>query len=337
MGVIALNLANQAYEAKGKENTAVLNMAAAMVQTTGQYVVETEPAAVKDLRANLETIAANLRSTNPAALASATAAVLADFRGILRVYRDRASAYLARIRHELASTSEALAGVLAGIQADSGETDRMLADEVANLRRLAHCDDLAEIRTGLEKSSTTLAEYAERLRREKDAIITQLKSEIQSLHRSLDEAQRITRANATTGLISKSDFTRHVRRKLVSDEKIGVVHLSIRNLHDLTDTYPDSAVSEVLMAFARRMKNVIPPTACAGEWGETDFCVATPESALASTASRLEKACPGRYVLMCDGSSRTFELKAVITPIVPNPAEDPEALLARLDELCASR
>jgi GGDEF domain-containing protein len=336
MGVIALNLANQPYEAKGNENTAVLNMAAAIVQTTGQYVVETETAAVKDLRTNLDTIAARLRSANPATLASATAAVLADFRGVLRAYRDRASAYLDRIRHELASTSEALAGVLAGVQADSGETDRMLSDEVANLRRLARCNNLVEIQTGLEKSSTTLAEYAERLRREKDAIITQLQSEIQALHRSLDEAQRITRANAVTGMISKSDFTRHLRRKLVSGEKIGVIHLSIRNLLDLSGAYPDSALPEILMAFARRMKNVIPPTASSGEWGDADFCVATPEAALASTASRLEKACPGRYVLMCDGSSRTFELKAVITPIIPNPSEDPEVLFARLDELCAS-
>ncbi len=333
MEVIALQLQHPIEQDSAAAGPPAIEMAASLMQTAAQYAVETDASATKLFRSHVDTITAQLRENSPSALGTTVASVLSDFRGAIRAYRDQTSAYVDRLRQELVSTSEALAGLLTGVQSGSSESDRMLAQEVSKIRGLAQCDSIADIRVGLEKSTQSLTQYADRMRREKDAIIAQLQSEIQTLHRSLDEAQRASRANAVTGMMSKDDFIRLVRRKMIGGERIGVIHIALRNLHELSGEFPDSARQELVIAFSRRMKNVIPPTANPGEWGDAVFCIVAPDSTVGPTSVRLESACSGRYVLMCNGSTRKFELRASITPILPVSSDDSETLFARLHEL----
>ena len=305
------------------------------VESISQYSVETDAEALQLLRENLALTVSRIKAAAAEPLETVTA-FASDIRGILRVYRDRSDVFMQRMRLDVKAVRSPGqpfvddAGRNVQERTDAGGRDRPSAEPALVVRPRGVAERSPANRAQPGRVCRTVAA-------EKDSIIAQLKSEIQTLHRSLDEAQRAAKLDPVTGMSRKDELVRVLRRKVVAGESFGVIHVSLQNLHELACEGTAAAVEEILVAFSRRMHNVVPGNAEAGEWDRHTFCILCPEDAIGVASARVERSCSGRYVYMQEGISHSFNLRAVVSCLGRQATEDADSLLERLEQRIAAR
>lgn len=301
-----------------------------IVRAISEYSIETDSEPLRRLRENLAHIGARLVALPNEPANGALETIASDIRAALREYRDHGFAYVSRLRDELSTVSEALATLLSTVQGGSSSETR-LQNELGKLRSLAGCSDIQTIHTVLQQSASTLAQYADEMRRERDAIIAQLKAEIQELHKSLEDARYSSKLDASTGVCRRNEFVRLLRRKIVGGESVGIAFIRISNFHKLCQIAHPTAASEVMSAFLRRAKNVLPSAAVIGSWDERTCFVLSGSEGLQTLSKRLRSACVGRYVYIHHGAGQSFDLSGTTGHMAPNTGEDVDSFVERLD------
>jgi GGDEF domain-containing protein len=298
------------------------------VEAISRHAVEVDAQTVRQFRTNLKRISERFRSAP-----SQTDVVKADINDALRDYSAGATTYIDKIRSDLAETSESLTTLLATFQRDDTDVEKRLTTEITHLRSLQQVISLEVIREGLKRSTVRLGECAEQVRREKDAVIAQLKSEIQTLQQSLDHARRAETLDVLTRVYKKDEFVRLLRREIVRGAEVGVIHVRLQKFFQLAATHPPAVIEELVSAFSKRMENAVPPEAISGRWANDVFCVVVPDPLLRSASAALGKACIGRYVCTQDGMARGIEVTATITCLSRQKDDELDDLLMRFDQI----
>lgn len=242
-----------------------------MLEAIRQYSIETDPAAIQQLRSDLACITERVRTVMTAPQDVVISAVPADVRGALRDYRDQALVYLDRLRSDLEGTADALHQLLSTMQGDGSDSEHALEKEIASLRDAASLPHLDSIREAIRRSAGILSGCVERLRQEKNSVIVQLQGEIQTLQQSLDRVQRAATVDASTGVYKKEEFVRLLRREVVSQAEVGVLHIRLRNLQQLKASNSEPVLRCLVTAFAKRLKSKVTVQAVAGRWDEDVF------------------------------------------------------------------
>lgn len=296
------------------------------IQLIRHYTVETEAEAVKQLREALTELHARVQTC----VESPPPQFASDLRGILRNYRDCAASYIHHLRQDIRSTSETLSTLLDVIQTGTSASQATLRNEIDHLQTLIKSEDIEEIRAGVEKSTVALAECAERVEREKNSLICQLKIEILELHRSLEEAQQKASVDPVTGMLRKREFIRLVRRSLIAGDPIGIICVRLENIRALRDN-DESAQPEILGAFSRRLRNVVPREAHIGAWNDGTVCIMAAAQSMPAVSGRIAGSCGGRYVYAHGSKSYTFNLKIDVSSVTREPADDADAFVSKID------
>lgn len=330
--MISIRNAVSEYEQLTKLVTNAGDVLVRTLDAQGQYVVETEAGAVERFRANLSNISDQVRTAMDRHDESALSSLSASIRGAFRDYRDRASAYLQRLRHDLSQATETLHDLVLSFQSNGTEAEDKLQNEIAGLQGLQTESDIAAIHHHLRQTTERLEQCIEQIRNEKIAITAQLMSEIRTLQHSLEEAHRAATLDET-GVLKQDEFERLLRREIVAGRQIGVIHIWLRNLHGIIESVPDPVISELLSAFCKRARNVVPPEALFGRWRSDIFCIALPQPLMRSVAARLAKSCIGSYVCMDNGSARTVILHGPVTSFSIDADADVAAVVRKLHQL----
>ena len=298
-----------------------------------QYVVETDPASVELFRAHLnrsiQLLGPCVDSPDPALIAEMPSRVRAE----LREYRDRAACYIDKLREDLATTASALHEMMQNFQNDDSQAEQQLTTELVHLHALARTDDLAEIKLGVQKSVASLRDCIEQMRREKTAIIAQLKDEIRVLQRNVEEAQRAAAMEAVTGVYKRDEFQKLVRREIVAERQICVINLWLSNFNELRLTNTPALIDQLLIAICKRMKSVLPSEAVVGRWQDDVFCVLLPSTLVKRTLPDLMQSCIGRYLCMDDGAAVTLHLQLTATCVTPENKASVSTFFERLQQL----
>src|SRR5258708_7109145 len=219
-----------------------------------------------------------IKSADDAPLALLDFDLSATVRGELRDYRDRAARYIDRMREELTGANEALNEILLSIEGGGAHSEGCLKEEIGRLRSIADSSDLAEIRSRVEQSAASLQKHAEQLRREKDAVIAQLKDEIRVLHKAAEQSKRAAATDPTTGLCRRDEYETLIRRSIVADQEFSVIHVWLQNLHALSSSYSPAIMDQALTAISRRLQNVVPPESVLSRWRSDVICVTEPNA-----------------------------------------------------------
>jgi GGDEF domain-containing protein len=97
--------------------------------------------------------------------------------------------------------------------------------------------------------------------------------------------------------------------------------------------YPRPVLDQLLAAFSKRLRNLIPPEAAAGRWTSDVFCVILPNPLIRSICSEVAKSCGGRYACVSDGSAVSIHIQMAVTALSRREHEDVYELIKRLDLL----
>ena len=164
-------------------------------------------------------------------------------------------------------------------------------------------------------------------------MIAQLHAEIQTLHRSLDEAQRAATLDSLTGFLNRGEFERLLRRDLAIDAQVGVLHIVMPDLPALAAFHPAAVMRELVSSFSKRLTNAVPSGSQLGRWSEDVFCVEAAEPLLRSLSTTVATRCSGTYVCAADGRAVTIPMYPTVTVVRSTDAEGPDALVRKLDRI----
>jgi GGDEF domain-containing protein/uncharacterized coiled-coil protein SlyX len=331
--MISLKRSMDSYETLRALATKSASGVLATLDSLSQYTVETEKAAVEQFRSNLGALSERLRKAAGEQLEAEFEQMPSDLRGILRVYRDRAERYIEGLKSDMKATSQALYQLLESIQGGDGDAESKLKAEVAQLESALRLDSVESMRAAIRGSVSRIGECVILMQREKHAIVGQLKNEIMVLQNRVEDLQRAATLDPATGISSKVEFVRLLRRAMTSGKEIGVMHLWLRNWRQLCQSSAAPMLDELIAAFAKRMKNAVPRETIAGRWRDEIFCLALPARELRTVSAAVATACSGIYACVHDGRTHRLALQCAVTCLVVHQGEELDALLARIEKI----
>ena len=281
------------------------------LESVAQYAVETEPEAVSQFQSDLSAIGDRLRLAADHPEQTEIATLRSDIRATLRDYRDWAAAFIGRLRQDMNATAEALSSLLMNIQGEGGSAEGSLQNEISHLHTLTSLTSLGAMREGINRSTVRLVECVSQLRKEKESIIVQLRDEINVLHQAVDEARRASTLDSLTGVSSRDELVRFLRRALESRTSVAVVHIWLQNLPKLAKIHEKAVCNALLSAFSKRMKSAVPPDAISGRWADDVFCVLVPSGSVRVVSESIAQSCIGCYTWIANGRTRSLALQGV--------------------------
>lgn len=298
----------------------------ATLDAARQYVIPTDPASVKGFRAHLTSIVGEVESVhNPDG--ECLYSVTSRIREAWRAYHDHAAVYVDQLRASLASTTDVLREMLTSFQSGDSDAEKQLKTEILRLRSADELKDLDEMRACVRRSVGSLASCVDSLRREKDVVIAQLRDEIRTLQKSMEEEHRAAAMDAATGAHQRPEFEKMVQREIVRNQPVTVVRLWMQNMQTLTARNP---VDQILRAFCKRAYEVV-PAGTMGRWQENVFCILLPTPAARNASTALAKKCAGIYAYMDGDQPRTLHLQVAVTCFSCPPSADVQTFLKNID------
>src|SRR5205823_10114422 len=94
---------------------------------------------------------------------------------------------------------------------------------------------------------------AEQFKREKESVIVQLRDEIRTLQKSVEQAQRAARVDDLAGCYNREEAERLIRREIVSGRPTTVLHIWLRNFDLLRDLYRVGVLDQLVVSFSKRV------------------------------------------------------------------------------------
>lgn len=328
-----LSLKRSLDEAEARRQLALTynRVVCSTLESIKQYVIETDKASAKQFRNYIGQTLDLMRASHDAPTAEAAEEWTANVRGVLRDHRDHVTRYIERMRGDLSITAQTLNEMMQAVQ--EGGSENRLQDEINRLQSAVHSNSLIEIRTGVQRSLESLSGCVEQLRREKDSVIAQLKDEIRTLHRAAEQTRYVALGDAATGVYKREEFVKLVRREIVAGRAIGVVHIWVRNLQEMSGSHSPSIIDQLLAAFCKRVRNSIPAETTLSRWTSDVFCIILPAALTQQVAAEVLGSCAGQYSCMQEGASRTLYIQVQTTCAYSRSNEDPDDFVQKLESL----
>ncbi len=303
------------------------------LESVRQYAVETDRDTVEGFRNHLGAIIKRVRACVDSQETDSLNQTRTDIRCQLRDYRDRATRYIEHLRLELKNTGTALNELLSSCQADTG-SEQMLKEQVKQIRGLESARDLEDVRISARRIATAVAQCAEQIKREKDSVILQLRDEIRTLHKAMEQAERAAKADEITGCYNRAEMERLIRREMVGKRSFTVVHVWLRNFEQLRGFTPVGIMDQLAISFSKRAVSIAKGTAL-GRWESDVFCLIAENGAAKELSSDVMRRCSGTYACNQGDGSVTLNLQLTATLFAPPPGSDVEAVFKKIQNLKA--
>lgn len=286
--------------------TIALDCYLAAVSNVSHYAVELDAAITAPHRKYLSDLAAELEDASPEALAESRSTV----RGLLRQYRDQAAQYLAGLRDQLSSTSQALREIVERLSQCDTEHDDKLRSALVQLREVAGSPEGRAVRTAVREVADHIELSLEEMRKQHQFTVAQLQTEMRLLHNRIDSLETAASIDEAT----KFSNRRFLAEYLGAAPAAGTCFLvlKMRGLAEARARLGAVIADEVIATFGRRLRNTVPKESVVGRWSEQDFLAivpATVKPADKSLISRFAEHLSMPYACMIGG-------KVVRVPIV---------------------
>lgn len=299
------------------------------LQSVRQYMVETDPIGVEAFRSWADAVIGKVESCLKVPKPAAFDELRTTIRAGLREYRDRAARYIDELRKTAAATTAALEQMLATLQCGDSDGEAQIKNEINRLESLRSLNDLNEMRAALEERVSSLAACVERLKREKDLVVAQLRDEIRILHTAIEQPRAAAAKDALTGALIRQEFQKALARELNAGRAIIVFRLDLQGLRN----FPKRIITDQLVtAVYRRALQMLPSENIVGRWREDVFCILAHSGVVhENLAADLERKCGGWYVCMEGSNARKLYLEVMTDRFTFAPQTDAEFAFRALD------
>lgn len=287
------------------------------IRAAADYAVELDPTQIAELRQNLNRIREQLET---AAGAEDFQSVQANFRGELRLYRDRAAEFLERMSQELQSSAAAMQSLAASLTANGSDYEAALGAGLRSLSSVQESDDLSYIKQTTRSAAATITESWEQLRRANTLVTAQLHDEIRALHREIETERRALYTDASSGAWTREKLNLRIEDNLSGDDAFCLIMAQITNLKRLNETYSRAVIDAALKALVKRVHGIVGKDAMIGRWAEDEFAIlleVNPDYAMA-VSSEISKDLSAYFSIQENGVARSLSLR-VSTSVVGRP------------------
>lgn len=331
--MVSLKQSLNDYERAQALARALTDTLLATLDSVRQYVIETDPPLVEQFVQHVEEVIRSTQECIKEPDEKSFVEIRTSVRGGLRDYRDRAGRYIKQLRSSLESTTAALDEMIVALQSGDSDIQRELKDEITRLQSIEEISSIEAMRVAVHRSAASFAACAVQLKREKDVVIAQLRDEIRTLQNAVNEARRAATIDAATGVYQRLEFEKLLGQEMAARAPVTVIRLTLQNLRNLSSWYQHNTIDQLLSAFCKRAKNVVPEDAIFGRWHEHVFCVMLRSSETKDLVAGLAGKCRGNYICMDQGHARTLYLQVGIVPFSSAPEGDADAFFRALDHV----
>jgi GGDEF domain-containing protein len=333
--VISLKRSISDYEVLQTLSAVARDLLISTVESVRQYAVETDPATVEQFRNHLTGTIKRLRGCLEAQDGDGLSRLRTEIRGELRDYHDRSARYVDHLRTELNNAGRALNELLATCQSDTC-AEQKLSDTIAQVRGLESARSLDDVKINARRIAISIAQCAEQIKLERDSVVVQLRDEIRTLQKTVEQAQRAARVDDLTGCYNRVEVERLIRREIVSGRPITVLHIWLRNFELLRDLHSVAIVDQLVVSFSKRVGRLA-KEAVLGRWQSDMFCLVSDSTAARDLGSNVLRNCAGEYVCMDKGTDRTLKIQLTVTHLAPQPGADIDAFIQKIESVNAKQ
>jgi GGDEF domain-containing protein len=280
------------------------------IWSTGQYAVEFDSLEAAAFREHIEAIKGE---ADRAATVEDWQSVQASFRGELRDYRDRSTERIRRLKTEIQGAVNAMQVFADSVAASGADHEEQLTGALTQLHGIVRLNNLPGIRAVVETATKTIEASFEKLQKEHQLVIAQLRDELRLLHQQMDAERRAAFLDRATGVWNRPKIDSRVMELLENDEPFCILLISLRNLKRLEGQYSRTVIEGGIKAFLQRFSAMLGEDAAIGRWNEDHFAaILQVEPSVAITVSReAAKTLSGIYSVQENGLSLSVPLQAI--------------------------
>uniref|UniRef100_Q02CD4 Diguanylate cyclase n=1 Tax=Solibacter usitatus (strain Ellin6076) TaxID=234267 RepID=Q02CD4_SOLUE len=303
------------------------------IKNIAHYAVELDEEITSPHRKYLKDLAAEVGGDKPEALLASRATL----RGLLRDYRDRAAQYLGRLRDELSGTARALEEILDTLSQSDGEHEVTLRCALMKLREAAALPSGGAIAPLVSAAANTIEQSVEQLRKQHQLTISQFMVEIRMLHKRIDALEAAAATDECTRFGNREETIERIRSTPAGTYSLFLI--GVRGLRRAEVQFGKEVGEELAGAFAKRLRNSLPPTSTFGRWGPEEFVVmlSMKKSEAMASGKWVTEHLSGSYACLKDGKTvrPALQLSVGVVDTVAN--EKPERILERIGVFLVSQ
>jgi len=255
--------------------------------------------------------------------------------GELRAYKERLEGAFAQQRREVQEILAALAEAAAALDRQNSSYTGNLRGFTRQLEAVSRLEDLSEIRRRLTVQVAQMKSSLERISREHEESLKQLRRELESFQSRLEHAEQLASTDSLTGLANRREAERKLSEFIRSGQEFCVMFLDLDQFKHVNDRYGHHVGDQVLTLFARRLREQFRRSDVVGRWGGDEFIaiLACPLEAAMQKAKEVSEQVSGWYTVNAGGKSLRVLIRASVGVAEYRAGESLEQLYARADEL----
>jgi len=299
----------------------------AAIRNVSHYALELDEEAARQFRQHLDALARGLSVDSPEAIADSRATL----RGLLRENRDRNSAFVAGLRDELASTARALEEILDSLHQSDDEHEGKLRSGIAKLRSVAGSDTSGGLGAAVSAAADSIERCVEQMRKQHQLTVSQFLAEIRVLHRRIDALETAASLDEMARLSSRTELMEWIR--LSTPGEYCLLLVGARGLLRAEVQFGKDVGVQLSAAFAKRLRNSLPPTARAVRWSAEEFiALAGIKKAEALTLGKwIGENLSGTYACLQGGNGVRPCIQTTVGVVDTTAKESTERILQRVE------
>jgi GGDEF domain-containing protein len=257
-----------------------------------------------------------------------------QFAECLTHYKEAAEKQIRQIRMDLASTAEALQEYVAAFVGQGADQERRLDQDLQRLISLREKKSLPEVQSGLDEVCEALTENLRRLKSQNQVIVGQLRDEIRTLQKRLEQAQRRVE-NKAGNLSHRLAFERRLEERITRDEIFSLFLVRIINWNAVLERETKDFVLQLTDVVSAHLKESLGRETFSGRWYDGYFAAIVPvDKRMAfETSESLARNLTRSYSVTAGRETRSVDLKARTAVIDHVKGQSPEHMLRRVDQL----
>jgi GGDEF domain-containing protein len=296
------------------------------IKNCATYAIELDDETTSQYRKHLRTLLDEVACGDSAILLESRATL----RNLLRDYRDKGSQYLANVRDELASTARVLEEILDSLSQSDGEHESRLRATVRNLREIADSPEGKTLRVVLKNAASTIEQSVDQMRKQHQVTISQFQTEIRMLHKRIDSLEAAASMEDMTRFLTRAEMEAQIRAATPGDYCLLLV--TARGLRRAEMQFGPRIAEELAAAFAKRLRNSLPPKALVARWALEELVVLVNIKKTEAVASGkwINEHLSGAYACLSGGKTVRPVLQLNVGVVHTSTAESAEGVLERI-------
>ncbi|HEX4283523.1 MAG TPA: GGDEF domain-containing protein [Terracidiphilus sp.] len=198
----------------------------------------------------------------------------------------------------LAKTAEAVGN------RDQGHSTRF-KEVTGQLERIAHLDDLTQLRSSLVKQVSALKNSVEQMSRDNHEMVAQLRAEVSIYETKLRTVEQLSMRDELTRVANRRNIEERIRWSIESKQTFCVLMLDLNGFKQVNDQYGHPAGDDLLKQFAIELQTNTRSGDLVGRWGGDEFVIvlACDLTGAAAHIDRIRHWVFGKYTLQIGKSA----------------------------------